>query len=167
MVRRSVLFVAFVVMACGVVKAVSVSAQDQGARPVLPLLAKPPIPKEPGWSHPAYRGWELLGIPGLIGTYYDISLKGTLDYMVIRKILRKTSAEEITVEEAIETAKRDNLSVYISSPVVYFTSKYPLFYCVGLDDHRNCREMWVDISEDGLNGNEVLYTMSSATPDVR
>ena len=30
------------------------------------------IPKEPGWRDPAYRGWEVLSIPGLISTYYDL-----------------------------------------------------------------------------------------------
>jgi len=34
------------------------------------------IPKEPGWMAPSYRGWELLSIPGLIATYYDLDLDG-------------------------------------------------------------------------------------------
>jgi hypothetical protein len=133
----------------------------------MPLPAKPAIPREPGWNQPAYRGWELLGIPGLIATYYDLSLDGNLDYMVIRKILRKVSAEEISIDAALTTAKSENLGLYISAPVIYFTSKYPLFYCVGLDSRHNCRDMWVDISEDGLNGNEVLYSLSTPTADVR
>ena len=37
------------------------------------------IPKEPGWRDPAYRGWEVLSIPGLISTYYDLDLDGKLD----------------------------------------------------------------------------------------
>ena len=32
------------------------------------------IPKEPGWKAPSYCGWELLSIPGLIATYYDLDL---------------------------------------------------------------------------------------------
>ena len=51
------------------------------------------IPKEPGWRDPAYRGWEVLSIPGLISTYYDLDLDGKLDYMVTRKIARKASSE--------------------------------------------------------------------------
>ena len=43
------------------------------------------IPKEPGWRDPSYRGWELLSIPGLIATFYDLDLDGKLDYQVIRK----------------------------------------------------------------------------------
>ena len=60
------------------------------------------IPKEPGWRDPAYRGWEVLSIPGLISTYYDIDLDGKLDYIVTRKIARKASSEEIDMARALE-----------------------------------------------------------------
>ncbi|MBI4388685.1 MAG: hypothetical protein HY580_00770 [Nitrospinae bacterium] len=126
-----------------------------------------PIPREPGWNDPSYRGWELMSINGLVSTYYDLDLDGNLDYMVIRKIMRNAPAEETTVEQAIEMARRDKLSVYISHPVIYFTNKYPLFYCLGVDYRRNCQNIWVDIEEDGLNGNEVLYTLSAPKALVR
>ena len=87
------------------------------------------IPKEPGWRHPSYRGWESLSVPGLISTFYDLDRDGKLDYMVIRKVIRKASAEETTIEQAIEIARFDNLSVYFSHPVVFFTNRNPLFYC--------------------------------------
>jgi len=87
--------------------------------------------------------------------------------MVIRKVIRKASAEEITVEQAIEIAKFDNLSVYFSHPVVFFTNRNPLFYCKGVDSRRNCNNIWVDIAEDGLNGNEELYTLSTPSLGVR
>ena len=119
------------------------------------------IPREPGWKAPAYRGWEVLSIPGLISTYYDLNLDGKLDYMVTRKISRKASSEEIDMDRAIELAQYDQQAVFFSNPVIYFTSKYPLFYCKGLDYRKNCRNIWVDISEDGLNGNEEIYTSSS------
>ena len=119
------------------------------------------IPKEPGWKDPTYRGWEVLSIPGLISTYYDLDLDGKLDYMVTRKISRKASSEEIDMDRAIELAQYDQQAVYFSNPVIYFASKYPLFYCKGLDYRKNCRNIWVDISEDGLNGNEEVYTLSS------
>lgn len=126
-----------------------------------------PIPKEPGWNAPSYRGWELMSITGLISTYYDLDLDGQLDYMVIRKIIKKAKADGMTVEKAIQIAKVDQLSVYFSHPVVYFAKAAPLFYCLGLDFRRNCRDMWVDIAEDGLNGNEELYTYSTPNPLVR
>jgi len=119
------------------------------------------IPKEPGWRDSAYRGWEVLSIPGLISTYYDLDLDGKLDYMVTRKIVRKASSEEIDMARAIELAEYDHQAVYFSNPVIYFASKYPLFYCKGLDYRKNCRNIWVDISEDGLNGNEEVYTLGS------
>ena len=119
------------------------------------------IPKEPGWRDPAYRGWEVLSIPGLISTYYDLDLDGKLDYMVTRKIARKVSSEEIDMAQAIELAEYDHQAVYFSNPVIYFASKYPLFYCTGLDYRKNCRNIWVDISEDGLYGNEEVYTLGS------
>ena len=119
------------------------------------------IPKEPGWGDPAYRGWEVLSIPGLISTYYDLDLDGKLDYMVTRKIARKASSEEIDMAQAIELAQYDHQAVYFSNPVIYFANKYPLFYCKGLDYRKNCRNIWVDISEDGLNGNEEVYTLGS------
>ena len=119
------------------------------------------IPKEPGWRDPAYRGWEVLSIPGLISTYYDLDLDGKLDYMVTRKIVRKASSEEIDMAQAIELAEYDHQAVYFSNPVIYFASKYPLFYCKGLDYRKNCRNIWVDISEDGLNGNEEVYNLGS------
>ena len=119
------------------------------------------IPKEPGWRDPAYRGWEVLSIPGLISTYYDLDLDGKLDYMVTRKILRKAAAEEIDMAQAIDLAQYDGQAVYFSNPVVYFANKYPLFYCIGLDYRKNCRNIWIDISEDGLNGNEEVYSLSS------
>ena len=119
------------------------------------------IPKEPGWRDPAYRGWEVLSIPGLISTYYDLDLDGKLDYMVTRKIARKASSEEIDMARAIELAQYDHHAVYFSNPVIYFANKYPLFYCKGLDYRKNCRNIWVDISEDGLNGNEEVYTLGS------
>ncbi len=118
------------------------------------------IPKEPGWNDPSYRGWELVSIPGLISTFYDLDMDGTLDYQVIRKIIRKGSSEKMTVQDAIKSARIDNLTVYISNPVIYFTAKYPLFYCMGVDYRRNCRNIWIDVAEDGLNGNETLYTLS-------
>ena len=119
------------------------------------------IPKEPGWKDPAYRGWEVLSVPGLISTYYDLDLDGKLDYMVTRKIVRKASSEEIDMARAIELAQYDHQAVYFSNPVIYFANKYPLFYCKGLDYRKNCRNIWVDISEDGLNGNEEVYTLGS------
>jgi hypothetical protein len=125
------------------------------------------IPKEPGWNAPSYRGWELVTITGLISTFYDLDLDGELDYMVTRKIIKKSKADGMTVEKAIEIAKVDNLSVYFSHPVVYFTNAAPLFYCLGLDSRRNCRNIWIDIAEDGLNGNEELYTLSTKNPLVR
>jgi hypothetical protein len=131
-------------------------------------LKKLDIPKEPGWNHPSYRGWESLSLPGLIATYYDLDLDRELDYMVIRKVIRKASAEETTIERAIEIAKFDDLSVFFSHPVVYFTNRNPLFYCKGVDHRRNCRgDIWVDIAEDGLNGNEELYSLSTPSLGVR
>ena len=118
------------------------------------------IPQEPGWKAPSYRGWELLSIPGLIATYYDLDLDGRLDYQVIRKIIRKGISAKMTIPDAIQSARIDNLTVYISNPVIYFTSKYPLFYCLGVDFRRNCTNIWVDVAEDGLNGNETLYSLS-------
>ena len=125
------------------------------------------IPKEPGWNHPSYRGWESLSVPGLVATFYDLDLDRQLDYMVIRKVIRKASAEETTIEKAIEIAKFDSLSVFFSHPVVYFTNRNTLFYCLGVDYRRNCRDIWVDIAEDGLNGNEELYTLSTPSLGVR
>ncbi len=125
------------------------------------------IPKEPGWKDPSYRGWEVMNIPGLISTYYDLDSDGNLDYMVIRKILRKASSEEVSIEQAIAIAKHDSMSVYFSNPVIYFTHRNPLFYCLGVDFRKNCRDIWVDIAEDGLNGNEQLYTLSTPLPNVR
>jgi len=137
------------------------SSQDEN-------LEKLDIPKEPGWNHPSYRGWESISLPGLIATFYDLDLDRELDYMVIRKVIRKASAEETTIEKAIEIAKFDDLSVFFSHPVVYFTNRNPLFYCKGVDHRRNCRgEIWVDIAEDGLNGNEELYTLSTPSLGVR
>ena len=125
------------------------------------------IPQEPGWKDPSYRGWELMNITGLIATYYDLDLDGKLDYMVIRKILQKATNETTTIEQAIALAKRQEMSVYFSNPLIYFTNRNPLFYCNGVDYRRNCSDMWVDIVEDGLNGNEELYTLSTPRPGVR
>ncbi len=125
------------------------------------------IPKEPGWRDPSYRGWELLSIPGLIATYYDLDLDGKLDYQVIRKIIRKGSSDKMTIQDAIQSARIDSLTVYISKPVIYFTTKYPLFYCMGVDFRRNCTNIWIDVAEDGLNGNETLYTLSKPRQPVR
>ena len=130
-------------------------------------LSNQGIPKEPGWNHPSYRGWESLSVPGLISTFYDLDRDGKLDYMVIRKVIRKGSAEETTIEQAIEIAKFDNQSVFLSHPMVFFTSRNPLFYCKGVDSRRNCQNMWVDIAEDGLNGNEELYTLATPSLGVR
>ena len=79
------------------------------------------IPKEPGWNHPSYRGWESMSVPGLVATYYDLDLDSQLDYMVIRKVIRKASAEETTIAKAIEIAKFDDLSIFFSHPVVYLS----------------------------------------------
>jgi hypothetical protein len=125
------------------------------------------IPQEPGWKDPSYRGWEIMNITGLISTYYDLDLDGKLDYMVIRKILQKATAESTTIEKAIAIAKSQEMSVYFSHPVIYFTTRNPLFYCKGVDYRRNCSDIWVDIAEDGLNGNEELYTLSTPSPGVR
>ena len=125
------------------------------------------IPKEPGWKHPSYRGWESLSVPGLIATYYDLDRDNKLDYMVIRKVIRKASTEETTIEQAIEIAKFDNLSVYFSHPVMFFANRNPLFYCKGVDPRRNCTDIWVDIAEDGLNGNEELYSLATPSMGVR
>ncbi len=125
------------------------------------------IPKEPGWNAPSYRGWELLSIPGLIATYYDLDLDGQLDYQVIRKIIRKGTRSKMTIPDAIQSARIDNLTVYVSNPVIYFTTKYPLFYCVGVDFRRNCRNIWIDVSEDGLNGNETQYNLAQPQIPVR
>ncbi len=140
---------------------ISVLGQDDIASP------NQEIPKEPGWNDPSYRGWESLSIPGLISTFYDLDRDGKLDYMVIRKVIRKASAEETTIEQAIDIAKFDNLSVYFSHPVVFFANRNPLFYCKGVDSRRNCNNIWVDIAEDGLNGNEELYTLSTPSLGVR
>ena len=125
------------------------------------------IPKEPGWKHPSYRGWESLSVPGLIATYYDLDRDNKLDYMVIRKVIRKASTEDTTIEQAIKIAKFDNLSVYFSHPVMFFANRNPLFYCKGVDPRRNCTDIWVDIAEDGLNGNEDLYSLATPSLGVR
>ncbi len=125
------------------------------------------IPKEPGWKAPSYRGWELVSIPGLISTYYDLDLDGELDYAVIRKIIKKMPSQKVTIKEAITIARVDHLAVYVSHPTLYFTKKYPLFYCRGLDFRKNCQNIWVDVGEDGLNGNETLYTLSVPNFPVR
>lgn len=140
---------------------ISVWAEDE------PGLSSLGIPKEPGWNHPSYRGWESLSVPGLISTYYDLDQDSKLDYMVIRKVIRKGSTEGTTIEQAIEIAKFDNLSVYFSHPVVFFASRNPLFYCKDVDSERNCNDIWVDVAEDGLNGNEELYTLSTPSLGVR
>ena len=134
---------------------------------VTPKSDEVQIPKEPGWGQPSYRGWELVSIPGLVATYYDLDLDGKLDYQVIRKIIRKGSSEKMTIQDAIESARIDHLTVFFSKPVIYFTSKYPLFYCLGVDFRRNCTNIWIDIAEDGLNGNETLYTLSKPQIQVR
>jgi hypothetical protein len=125
------------------------------------------IPKEPGWRDPSYRGWEVMSIPGLISTYYDLDLDGKLDYMVIRKIIRKASSEEVSIDQAIQIAKFDGLSVFFSHPVVYFTQGNPMFFCLGVDYRKNCNDIWVDIAEDGLNGNEQRYSLSTPSLGVR
>ncbi len=142
-------------------------AEAQTLKPPSPESGSELIPKEPGWKDAAYRGWEVMSIPGLISTYYDLDLDGKLDYMVIRKIIRKASSEEVDVEQAIRIAKFDGLSVYFSTPVIYFANRNPLFYCKGMDYRKNCRDIWVDIAEDGLNGNEELYTLSGPKLGVR
>ena len=141
-------------------------AHGQG-QPYSGEYGKVEIPKEPGWKAPSYRGWELLSIPGLIATYYDLDLDGQLDYQVIRKIIRKGTRSKMTIPDAIQSARIDNLTVYISNPVVYFTAKYPLFYCLGVDFRRNCRNIWIDVSEDGLNGNETQYNLAKPQIPVR
>ena len=125
------------------------------------------LPKEPGWHAPEYRGWELMSVTGLIATFYDLDLDGKLDYQVIRKIIRQAPRDGTSIQEAIASARIDNLSVYVSYPVIYYTSKYPLFYCLGVDFRRNCTNIWVDIAEDGLNGNETMYTLSQPQLGVR
>ena len=135
--------------------------------PSFPKSDEVQIPKEPGWGQPSYRGWELVSIPGLIATYYDLDLDGKLDYQVIRKIIRKGSSDKMTIPDAIQSARIDHLTVYVSNPVIYFTSKYPLFYCLGVDYRRNCTNIWIDVAEDGLNGNETLYTLSKPQMQVR
>jgi hypothetical protein len=104
---------------------ISVWGQDD------PALSNLGIPKEPGWSHPSYRGWESLSVPGLISTFYDLDRDGNLDYMVIRKVIRKASAEETTIEQAIEIAKFDNQSVFFFAPDGFFHQSQPTFLLQG------------------------------------
>lgn len=141
-------------------------AGPSGADP-MPSQEDIQIPQEPGWNAPEYRGWELLSVTGLIATFYDLDLDGKLDYQVIRKIIRKTPKHGTSIKQAIESARIDNLTVYVSYPVIYFTSKYPMFYCLGVDLRRNCVNIWVDVEEDGLNGNETMYTLSAPPRGVR
>lgn len=158
----------FLALTWSAFNAVPASSDDMsGASPQTPNSVLEAIPKEPGWKAPSYRGWELLSVPGLISTYYDLDQDGTLDYMVIRKIMRKVFTSDTTMEEAIEMARYDKMAVYFSNPAIYFTNKHPLFYCKGVDFRKNCRDIWVDIAEDGLNGNEELYTLSTPRAHVR
>ena len=157
---RTILLI-FLIQAYFLTVIIGSSAQDMRKETSQKEIAVDDIPKEPGWKDPSYRGWEVLSIPGLISTYYDLDLDGQLDYMVTRKISRKAAAEEIDMAQAIDLAQYDNQAVYFSNPVIYFANKYPLFYCIGLDYRKNCRNIWIDISEDGLNGNEEVYTLSS------
>jgi len=150
-----------------VLLAIALFSGVAGAAAPEPPASDALIPREPGWKDASYRGWEVMSIPGLISTYYDLDLDGRLDYMVIRKIIRKASSDEVDVEQAIRIAKFDGLSVYFSTPVIYFTNRNPLFYCKGMDYRKNCRDIWVDIAEDGLNGNEELYTLSTPQLGVR
>ncbi|MFQ5482736.1 MAG: hypothetical protein ACE5ER_08250 [Nitrospinaceae bacterium] len=138
----------------------------EGARPRAEMDATR-IPPEPGWKQPTYRGWELLNITGLIATYYDLDQDRELDYAVIRQIVRKAASEEVSLQEAIRIAKFDKLSIYLSFPVIYFAKKNPMFYCLGVDYRKNCQNIWVDIEEDGLNGNETLYTLTKPSLPVR
>ena len=167
MKKAKIIFFALTFLSCWLMWVGGGMAQTSPGGPFGSQVDALQIPKEPGWNAPSYRGWELMNLTGLISTYYDLDLDGQLDYMVIRKIIKKSRAEGMTVEKAIEIAKVDNLSVYFSHPVVYFANEAPLFYCLGLDARRNCRNIWIDIAEDGLNGNEELYTLSTPNPLVR
>ena len=162
--RNGVLLVVFV---CHMLVSGIVWAQLEKSAELKPDSPASIIPKEPGWRDPSYRGWEVMNIPGLISTYYDLDQDGKLDYMVIRKIIRKASAEEVSIEQAIEVAKFDGLSVFFSHPVVYFTQGNPMFFCLGVDYRKNCNDIWVDIAEDGLNGNEQRYSLSTPSLGVR
>lgn len=162
--RTSILAIACLVQAL-VVPGILEAQSGQGRNPGNRAVAA--IPKEPGWKDLSYRGWEVMGVPGLISTYYDLDLDGKLDYMVIRKILRKAAAGSVDIDQAIAIAKREGMSVYFSNPIIYFTHGRPLFYCKGIDYRRNCRDIWVDVAEDGLNGNEELYTRSTPGIGVR
>ena len=159
--------VLLIVLGCILLMAGAVWAQFEKLTELKPDSPSSIIPKEPGWRDPSYRGWEVMNIPGLISTYYDLDQDGKLDYMVIRKIIRKASAEEVSIEQAIEIAKFDGLSVFFSHPVVYFTQGNPMFFCLGVDYRKNCNDIWVDIAEDGLNGNEQRYSLSTPSLGVR
>jgi hypothetical protein len=85
----------------------------------------------------------------------------------MRRIVRKVDSSDTNLDAVIQTARSDNLSAYISTPVIYFANKFPMYYCMGVDSQRNCKDIWIDIHEDGLNGNEVLYTLSAPKIPVR
>ncbi len=159
--------VLLIVCVCFILGSSKVWAQSDKITELKSGASSSTIPKEPGWRDPSYRGWEIMSITGLIATYYDLDLDGKLDYMVIRKIIRKAAAEEVSIEQAIEIAKFDGLSVFFSHPVVYFTQGNPMFYCLGVDYRKNCNDIWVDIAEDGLNGNEERYSLSTPSLGVR
>jgi hypothetical protein len=159
--------VLLIVCGCFILRTGKVWAQSEKPTEFKSGASSSIIPKEPGWRDPTYRGWEVMTITGLISTYYDLDLDGKLDYMVIRKIIRKASSEEVSIEQAIQIAKFDGLSVFFSHPVVYFTQGNPMFYCLGVDYRKNCNDIWVDIAEDGLNGNEERYSLSTPSLGVR
>jgi hypothetical protein len=96
MLLRLAAFISISILVSG-----KVLASDQGGVFKKPESASE-IPKEPGWKNPSYRGWESLSVPGLVATYYDLDLDHELDYMVIRKVIRKASADDHIIQFMVQ-----------------------------------------------------------------
>ncbi|MFQ5483597.1 MAG: hypothetical protein ACE5ER_12665, partial [Nitrospinaceae bacterium] len=113
------------------------------------LVSEPPLQSMVAWDIEAN---------GLLRVGYDLTGNGSPDYYTLRRV-RAAFFSSATLRETVQ-ANADSLLFYVPYPdttFYYAAMKSPLFYAADPDEDGHWDLIYKDVSEDGVNGNEVFY----------
>lgn len=101
--------------------------------------------------------WDLLNT-GMLFVNYDTNGDGKADYRTARIVARSyfstssvSTMEEYYPDHLIFTVHYSNSNYY------YIVEKQPMLYAIDADEDGTWDNIYKDASEDGVNGNEILY----------
>jgi hypothetical protein len=101
--------------------------------------------------------WDLLNT-GMLFVHYDTNGDGKADYRTVRIVARSNfSGSSVSTMEAYYPDYLIFTVRYPNSNYYYIVEKEPVLYAIDSDEDGTWDNIYKDVSEDGVNGNEILH----------